>query len=74
MSKFLLNLLVQISKALVNIKIYFLIQKKIFFTFCLADPAAHSAFGPAGSRWPLLSRRPKPTGRPEPLGPCALLA
>jgi hypothetical protein len=47
MSKFLLNLLVQISKALVNSKIQFLIQKFFFLTFGPADLAAHSAFGPA---------------------------
>jgi hypothetical protein len=33
MSKFLLNLLVQISKALVNSKIQFLIQNFFFFAF-----------------------------------------
>jgi hypothetical protein len=47
MSKFLLNLLLQISKALVNSKIYFLIQKFFFLTFGPANLAAHSAFGPA---------------------------
>jgi hypothetical protein len=47
MSKFLLNLLLQISKALLNSKIQFLIQKFFFLAFGLADPAAHSAFGPA---------------------------
>jgi hypothetical protein len=65
---------VQISKALVNSKIQFLIQKIFFFTFGPADLAAHSAFSPAGSRCPLLSHRPKPTGRPKPLGPRAPLA
>jgi hypothetical protein len=40
MSKFLLNLLLQISKALVNLKIQFLIQKSFFL-----------AFGPFGI-WP----------------------
>jgi hypothetical protein len=67
MSKFLLNLLVQISKALVNSKIQFLIQKFFFLAFGLADLAAHSDFGPTGSRWPLLSHRLKPTSRPKPL-------
>jgi hypothetical protein len=38
-----------------------------FFAFGPADLAPHSAIGPAGSRWPLLSRRLKPTGRPKPL-------
>jgi hypothetical protein len=47
MSKFLLNLLLQISKALINSKIQFLIQKFFFLTFGPADLAAHSAFGPA---------------------------
>jgi hypothetical protein len=48
MSKFLLNLPVQISKALVNSKIQFLIQKFFFLALGLADLAAHSAVGPAG--------------------------
>jgi hypothetical protein len=48
MSKFHLNLHVQISKALLNSKIQFLIQKFLFFTFGPADLAAHSAVGPAG--------------------------
>jgi hypothetical protein len=69
MSKFLINLLVQISKALVNSKIQFLIQKFFFLAFGPADLAVHSASGPAGPRWPLFSRRPKPTGRPKPLSP-----
>jgi hypothetical protein len=50
MSKFLLNLLLQISKALVNSKIQFLIQKFFFLAFGPVDLAAHSAFGPAGFR------------------------
>jgi hypothetical protein len=66
MSKFLLNLLVQISKTLVNLKIEFLIQKFLFFTFGPADLAAHSAFGPAGSRWPRYPRRPKPPSSAHP--------
>jgi hypothetical protein len=69
MSKFLLNILLQISKVLVNSKIQFLIQKFFFLTFGPADLTAHSAFGPAGPRWPPFSRRPKPTGRPIPLSP-----
>jgi hypothetical protein len=32
------------------------------------------AFGSADPRWPLLSRRPKPTGRPKPLSPRVSLA
>jgi hypothetical protein len=47
MSKFLLSLLLQIFKALVNSKIQFLIQKFFFLTFGPTDLAAHSAFGPA---------------------------
>jgi hypothetical protein len=50
MSKFLLNLLLQISKALVNSKIQFFIQKFFFLTFGPADLAAHSTFGPANPR------------------------
>jgi hypothetical protein len=60
MSKFLLNLL-QNSKALVNSKIQFLIQKFFFLIFSPANLAAHPAFGPAGSHWPLSSRGPNPT-------------
>jgi hypothetical protein len=56
MSKFLLNLIVQISKALVNFKIQFLIQKFFFFAFGPADLAAHSAVGPADPLASLLSR------------------
>jgi hypothetical protein len=63
MSKFLLNQL-QISKALVNSKIQFLIRKFFFLAFGPADLVAHSAFGPAGSRWPLLSRRPAQAAQP----------
>jgi hypothetical protein len=55
MSKFLLNLPLQISKALVNSKIQFLIRKFFFLAFGPADLAAHPAFGPAGSHWPLSS-------------------
>jgi hypothetical protein len=54
MSKFLLNLLLLISKALVNSKIQFLIQKFFFLTFGLADLAAHSAFGLASPLTSLL--------------------
>jgi hypothetical protein len=73
MSKFLLNLLVQIFKALVNSKIQFLIQNFFFFSFDPSDLAAHSASSPASPRWPLISHRPKPIGRPKPLGPRAPL-
>jgi hypothetical protein len=67
MSKFLLNLLLQISKALVNSKIQFLIQKFFFLTFGPTDHAAHSTFGPASS---LASLPPQaetaPAGPPSP--------
>jgi hypothetical protein len=76
MSKSLLNLLVQISKGLVNSKIKFLIQKKsFFFTFDPATLTAHSAFGPAGPAGPS-----SPAGRSpahlasQPLGPRVPLA
>jgi hypothetical protein len=64
MSKFLINLLLQISKALVNSKIQFLIWKFFFLAFGPADLAAHLALGPAGSRWPLLSHRPAQAAQP----------
>jgi hypothetical protein len=67
MSKFLLNLLVQISEALVNSKIQFLIQKFFFLTFGPADLAAHSAFGPAS---PLVSLPPQ--AETTPAGPPSL--
>jgi hypothetical protein len=67
MSKFLLNLLIQISKALVNSKIQFLIHKFFFLTFGPADLAAHPAFGPAST---LASLPPQaktaPAGPPSP--------
>jgi hypothetical protein len=49
MSKFLLNLL-QISKALVNSKFQFLIQKSFFLAFGPANLAARSASGPSSPR------------------------
>jgi hypothetical protein len=61
MSKFLLNLLLQNSKSMVNSKIQFLIQKLFYLIFGPADLAAHPAFGLAGSHWPLSSRGPNPT-------------
>jgi hypothetical protein len=67
MSKFLLNLLLQISKSLVNSKIQILIQKFFFLTFGPTDLVAHSAFGPAS---PLASLPPQaetaPVGLPSP--------
>jgi hypothetical protein len=62
MSKFLLNLLLQISKALLNSKIQFLIQKFSFLTFGPADLAAHSAFGPTS---PLASLPPQAETHPS---------
>jgi hypothetical protein len=47
MSKFLLNLLLQISKALVNSKIHFNSEISFFMIFSPADPAARLASGPA---------------------------
>jgi hypothetical protein len=62
MSKFLLNLLLQISKALVNSKIQFLIQK--FFSLLSAQPTprpvqplAQPAHRPCRPRRPKSSRR-----------------
>jgi hypothetical protein len=64
MSKSLLNFLVQISKALVNSKIRFLIQKSFFFTF-----GPTTLTGPLGLR-PSWHRRPSPsTGRNRLAGP-----
>jgi hypothetical protein len=64
MSKFLQNLFLQISKALVNSKIQFLIQKFIFPDFRPGRPAARLASGPAR---PLAA--PLPAGRKRPAGP-----
>jgi hypothetical protein len=60
MSKFLLNLLVQISKALIYSKIHFLFEKKF-----------SSDFGPSGPASPALARyAPQATGSPlSPFGP-----
>jgi hypothetical protein len=68
MSKFFLNLLLQISKDLVNSKIQFLIQKFFFLTFSQADLATHSAFGLAS---PLASLPPQAkTPLAGPSSPC----
>jgi hypothetical protein len=64
MSKSLLFFLVQISKALVNSKIQFLLQKSFFFTFSPATLTGPLGFQPSRPHWPLFSRTPKPTGRP----------
>jgi hypothetical protein len=61
MSKFLLNLPVQISKALVNSKIQFLIQKIFFFTFGPANLTGSLGLWPSRPRWPLSSRGLKPS-------------
>jgi hypothetical protein len=64
MSKFLLNLILQISKALVNSKIQFLIQKFIFPDFWPNRPR-----GPLGL-WPSQpTGRAVPAGRNRPAGP-----
>jgi hypothetical protein len=60
MSKFLLNLLLQISKAFVNSKIQFLIQKFFFLILARSTlrpirPLARPA------HWPRRPRRPKPS-------------
>jgi hypothetical protein len=47
MSKFIQNLLLQISKALGNSKIQFLIQKSFFLAFGPANLVTRSASGPA---------------------------
>jgi hypothetical protein len=47
-AKFLLNILVQIFKALVNSKNSIFNSEILFFAFGPADLAAHSVVGPAG--------------------------
>jgi hypothetical protein len=64
MSKFLLNLLLQISKALVNSKIQFLIQKSFFLAFGPSNLAARSASGPASP-----PAAPSPQAEIIPAGP-----
>jgi hypothetical protein len=64
MSKFLLNLPLQISKALVNSKIQFLIQKSFFHAFGPANLAARSASGLASP-----SAAPSPQAEIAPTGP-----
>jgi hypothetical protein len=60
MSKFLLNLLLQISKAFINSKIQFLIQK--FFFLILARPTLRPTRPLAQpAHWPRRPRRPKPS-------------
>jgi hypothetical protein len=76
MSKLLLNLLLQISKALVNSKIQFLFEKEFFLRFRPnrpsgqpARPATQPSQPPA---LPLFSRRPR--ARAQPIPACAALA
>jgi hypothetical protein len=64
MSKFLLNLLLQISKTLVNSKIQFLIQKSFFLALGPANLAARSASGPASP-----PAAPSPQAEIVPAGP-----
>jgi hypothetical protein len=67
MSKFLLNLLLQIFQSLSKFKNPILIRRFFFLTFGPADFAAHSAFGSAGPA--TTSTRPWPVGRPKPPSP-----
>jgi hypothetical protein len=64
MSKFLLNLLPQFSKALVNSKIQFLIQKFFSFTSGPFGPAASRPTQPLGPR-----RHPASVSLVRPIGP-----
>jgi hypothetical protein len=76
MSKSLLNLLVQISKALVNSKIKFLIQKKsFFFTFGPATLTGPLGLWPSRPRWPSPPAGQSPAHlASQPLGPRVSLA
>jgi hypothetical protein len=65
MSKFLLNLLLQISKDLVSSKIKLLFGKEIFLTFSPIGPAASWPFGPVAAHFFLFNRAFSP---PSPLG------
>jgi hypothetical protein len=70
MSKFLLNLLLQISKAMVYLKIKLLFRKEFFLTFGPTGPAASRPirpFGPAAAHLFLFS-----TGHSPPLSPLGL--
>jgi hypothetical protein len=64
MSKFLLNLLIQISKALTNSKIQFLIQKFIFLDFRPGRPPGPLGLWPSQPTGCTAPRRPKVPGRP----------
>jgi hypothetical protein len=61
MSKFLLNLLVQISKALVNSKIYFFNSEILFLRFRPGRPCGPLGCWPSRPRWPLSSHGPNST-------------
>jgi hypothetical protein len=65
MSKFLLNLLLQISKALVNSKIQFLIQKFIFPDFRPGRPQGPLGLWPSRPIGRTAPRWPKAPGRPS---------
>jgi hypothetical protein len=60
MSKFLLNLLVQISKALVNSKIQFFNSKILFLRFRPGQPYGPLGLWPSRPRRTLSSHGPKP--------------
>ena len=64
MSKFLLNLLLQIFKALVNLKIQFLIRKFIFPDFRPGRPHGPLGLWPSHPTGNTTPRRPKAPGRP----------
>jgi hypothetical protein len=64
MSKFLLNLLLEIFKALVNSKNPIFNSEILFLAFGAADPAARSASGPASP-----SAVPSPQAKIIPAGP-----
>jgi hypothetical protein len=68
MSKFHLNLLPQFSKALVNSKIQFLIQKFFSFTFGLPGHAASRPTRPPGPRGQQDHSASQPTPPADPLG------
>jgi hypothetical protein len=64
MSKFLLNLVLQISKALVNSKIQFLIRKFIFPDFRPGRPRGPLGLWPSPPTSRIAPRMPKAPGRP----------
>jgi hypothetical protein len=68
MSKFLLNLLLQISKAMVYLKIKLLFRKEFFLTFGPTGPAASRPirpFGPAAAHLFLFSTGQSPPPSPH---------